>query len=292
MRTVRGVSTRSRAPGQRRARSGLPSSACPGSDPTPCSGSGTPSAAGCPASCRPGCWPTRPGAPGSGGTWPAPWSSCCPWSSSASSSSRCRWPTGCRRPPAACCSALLFSIAFMTETIEHRVTKAGYPPGTAAPGARRTGGARPRGAPLPLPPGRRRQLRLSRQSRRGSRSSRRPGSRRPRRRRPGRGSPGSGTTRCCGRSATPWRSALRIASSTLDRAAAHDLAQPVHVVAHGCLLDVRRAVAPTLARLARGGAGYVRSSGAPRIRRPTDSARRAVSRSLRVVPGRPRRSPR
>ncbi len=28
--------------------------------------------------------------------------------------------------------ALLFSIAFMTETIEHRVTKAGYPPGTAA----------------------------------------------------------------------------------------------------------------------------------------------------------------
>jgi hypothetical protein len=28
--------------------------------------------------------------------------------------------------------ALMFSIAFMTETIEHRVTKAGYPPGTAA----------------------------------------------------------------------------------------------------------------------------------------------------------------
>lgn len=28
--------------------------------------------------------------------------------------------------------ALLFSIAFMTETIEHRATKAGYPPGTAA----------------------------------------------------------------------------------------------------------------------------------------------------------------
>ena len=27
---------------------------------------------------------------------------------------------------------LLFSVAFMTETIEHRVTKAGYPPGTAA----------------------------------------------------------------------------------------------------------------------------------------------------------------
>ena len=27
---------------------------------------------------------------------------------------------------------LLFSIAFMTETIEHRVAKAGYPPGTAA----------------------------------------------------------------------------------------------------------------------------------------------------------------
>jgi len=27
---------------------------------------------------------------------------------------------------------LLFSMAFMTETIEHRVTKAGYPPGTAA----------------------------------------------------------------------------------------------------------------------------------------------------------------
>jgi len=27
---------------------------------------------------------------------------------------------------------LLFSIAFMTETIEHRVTKAGYPAGTAA----------------------------------------------------------------------------------------------------------------------------------------------------------------
>jgi hypothetical protein len=26
---------------------------------------------------------------------------------------------------------LLFSIAFMTETIEHRVAKAGYPPGTA-----------------------------------------------------------------------------------------------------------------------------------------------------------------
>lgn len=26
---------------------------------------------------------------------------------------------------------LLFSIAFMTETIEHRVSKAGYPPGTA-----------------------------------------------------------------------------------------------------------------------------------------------------------------
>jgi hypothetical protein len=26
---------------------------------------------------------------------------------------------------------LLFSMAFMTETIEHRVTKAGYPPGTA-----------------------------------------------------------------------------------------------------------------------------------------------------------------
>jgi hypothetical protein len=28
--------------------------------------------------------------------------------------------------------ALIFSIAFMTETIEHRTTKAGYPPGTAA----------------------------------------------------------------------------------------------------------------------------------------------------------------
>jgi Family of unknown function (DUF5313) len=28
--------------------------------------------------------------------------------------------------------AVLFSIAFMTETIEHRATKAGYPPGTAA----------------------------------------------------------------------------------------------------------------------------------------------------------------
>jgi len=27
---------------------------------------------------------------------------------------------------------LLFSIAFMTETIEHRARKAGYPPGTAA----------------------------------------------------------------------------------------------------------------------------------------------------------------
>ena len=27
---------------------------------------------------------------------------------------------------------LLFAIAFMTETIEHRVAKAGYPPGTAA----------------------------------------------------------------------------------------------------------------------------------------------------------------
>jgi hypothetical protein len=27
---------------------------------------------------------------------------------------------------------LLFSVAFMTETIEHRVAKAGYPPGTAA----------------------------------------------------------------------------------------------------------------------------------------------------------------
>jgi hypothetical protein len=27
---------------------------------------------------------------------------------------------------------LLFSMAFMTETIEHRTTKAGYPPGTAA----------------------------------------------------------------------------------------------------------------------------------------------------------------
>jgi hypothetical protein len=27
---------------------------------------------------------------------------------------------------------MLFSIAFMTETIEHRVAKAGYPPGTAA----------------------------------------------------------------------------------------------------------------------------------------------------------------
>lgn len=27
---------------------------------------------------------------------------------------------------------LLFSMAFMTETIEHRVVKAGYPPGTAA----------------------------------------------------------------------------------------------------------------------------------------------------------------
>jgi uncharacterized oligopeptide transporter (OPT) family protein len=27
---------------------------------------------------------------------------------------------------------LLFSIAFMTETIEHRTRKAGYPPGTAA----------------------------------------------------------------------------------------------------------------------------------------------------------------
>jgi hypothetical protein len=27
---------------------------------------------------------------------------------------------------------LLFSIAFMTETIEHRTSKAGYPPGTAA----------------------------------------------------------------------------------------------------------------------------------------------------------------
>jgi hypothetical protein len=29
-------------------------------------------------------------------------------------------------------SALIFSVAFMTETIEHRTTKAGYPPGTAA----------------------------------------------------------------------------------------------------------------------------------------------------------------
>jgi len=28
--------------------------------------------------------------------------------------------------------ALMFSIAFMTETIEHRTTKAGYPPSTAA----------------------------------------------------------------------------------------------------------------------------------------------------------------
>ena len=28
--------------------------------------------------------------------------------------------------------ALMFSIAFMTETIEHRATKAGYPPGAAA----------------------------------------------------------------------------------------------------------------------------------------------------------------
>jgi hypothetical protein len=27
---------------------------------------------------------------------------------------------------------LLFSVAFMTETIEHRTSKAGYPPGTAA----------------------------------------------------------------------------------------------------------------------------------------------------------------
>jgi len=27
---------------------------------------------------------------------------------------------------------LMFAIAFMTETIEHRVAKAGYPPGTAA----------------------------------------------------------------------------------------------------------------------------------------------------------------
>jgi hypothetical protein len=27
---------------------------------------------------------------------------------------------------------LLFSLAFMTETIEHRARKAGYPPGTAA----------------------------------------------------------------------------------------------------------------------------------------------------------------
>jgi hypothetical protein len=28
--------------------------------------------------------------------------------------------------------ALIFSIAFMTETLEHRAVKAGYPPGTAA----------------------------------------------------------------------------------------------------------------------------------------------------------------
>jgi hypothetical protein len=28
--------------------------------------------------------------------------------------------------------ALMFSIAFMTETVEHRATKAGYPPGMAA----------------------------------------------------------------------------------------------------------------------------------------------------------------
>ena len=28
--------------------------------------------------------------------------------------------------------ALIFSIAFITETIEHRATKAGYPPGAAA----------------------------------------------------------------------------------------------------------------------------------------------------------------
>jgi hypothetical protein len=28
--------------------------------------------------------------------------------------------------------ALIFSIAFMTETVEHRAVKAGYPPGTAA----------------------------------------------------------------------------------------------------------------------------------------------------------------
>ena len=66
---------------------------------------------------------------------------------------------------------LIFSIAFMTETIEHRAAKAGYPAGHGRPRPGGAGRARARGAPLALPPGRRRQLRL-RLSRPGTRAYR------------------------------------------------------------------------------------------------------------------------
>ena len=74
---------------------------CARSDRTRCSGSGTPWAAGSPARSRPGCWPTRPAAPGScrhllrAVVQMLPLVVALP-----ASSARCRWPTGCRRPSA------------------------------------------------------------------------------------------------------------------------------------------------------------------------------------------------
>ena len=105
---------------------------CPRSDRTRSSGSGTPWAAGSPAGCRPGCWPTRPGAPGSCGTCCAPSSR---WRRSWRSACSCHRCSLAYRLSAAfggLLIALIFSMAFMTETIEHRAAKAGYPPGTAA----------------------------------------------------------------------------------------------------------------------------------------------------------------
>ena len=51
---------------------------------------------------------------------------------------------------------LLFSMAFMTETIEHRVAQGRLSAGDRRPGAGRARRARPGRAALPLPPGRRR----------------------------------------------------------------------------------------------------------------------------------------
>ena len=56
---------------------------------------------------------------------------------------------------------LLFATAFMTETIEHRVAEGRLSARNRRPAPGRARRARPGGAPLPLPPGRLGQLRLS-----------------------------------------------------------------------------------------------------------------------------------